>query len=1618
MTTIKILGHRDEALKDVEFGKELSNFSVSDAVQFSTDRAESSTQVIEGLEKDDVVELIFEEDIHRWVTVEELERDYKYQLSRGGEAGVLEIPARLPTGETSRGATSWALKALRVLKFDPVGDFAGKFAETWDKKLMPEPGLYRFDKGLDNRGAALDQPKVKEGKPILLFIHGTFSGTTNGFGSLQKEVWMLLQQEYSDQIFGYDHYTLSKSPIENALDLVQKLPAKAKLHLVTHSRGGLVGELLCRSGRKDKKSPFDADDLRLVAGNKEFAGALTKLSALLKSKEISVERFVRVACPARGTALVSKKLDRWLEVIVNVIDKLLPPGASTVYGVLTDLLLELKKQGANPDAMPGLAAMDPESDFIKMINRPDVELNVDLSVVAGDVEKNDLAGRLAIFFTDLFYSDEHDLVVQTPAMYGGPARKSGRYYFHKGSDVNHFNYFSNHKTADKIREALTLKSDNLGEMGFRPLDEAYVKAIPELELSARSYQKRSNLKQPIVYILPGIMGTHLSERGDRIWLEVLNLAQGKMANLGITNKKVQPEALVALAYANLVDYLSATHEVIPFPYDWRLSILDEAERFANALEAKLGETEADQPIRIIAHSIGGLVTRAMIGLRPELWEKICEREGARFVMLGTPNKGSYMIPRLIFGQEKTFRMLAMLDLRNSAEQLLGVIARFPGILQLLPVNEGGPWDFVQADTWDKFPNTGKRQWVKPTQKDLEQARKFHALLETGNKKIKDWDSIVYVAGSAPGAPVAVDIDDKNEIIFRGTNRGDGTVPWETGILPELEKERTYYMDVPHGDLANHKESFAAIYDLLNNGATTRLLKTPPRYNRSQEDRYLLRDEGVEIYPSQLDLETAVLGATPTPHQAPSTKPVRVSVVHGNLSFCSYPVAVGHYEGDGLYSAEKALDHHLNGRLSDRHQLGLYPGAEGTVDVVLNDDTKKPGGALIVGLGKAGELSPHKLSKSFAIALREFGVKAIEKGIVGADGELTVSSLLIGTGGTGLSVTNSVDAILSAVLEANRSFSQIIGTQQGDSRYRYNIRIAEIQFVELFKDQAILAVRALEPFLGNEAFAIHPLLESLQGGWHRIAYEEPPGWWNRIYIRAGESKDSSLIFSVPTDRARSEESHQGVQRRNIDRLIAQAVKNPNWDKDQASALFELMVPNRLKGSFKDMQSVLFVVDEEAARYPWELLYDRGSGQEFPLVIQLGMIRQFSTFSFQERVVDVKNKNVLVIGNPANTPDRFSNLPGAEQEARLVASKLEENGFDVQQAIHTDSSYIMSHLFSKDYRVLHLAGHGVYEFKYKETMDSEPEVFTGMVLGEGVFLTASEIKKKMNIPELVFINCCHLGKLSSRKEEDQPPTVAYNEFAASLSKELIEMGVKAVIAAGWAVDDAAAMTFAEVFYEHLVKGERFGDAVKAARIETYRLHQDRTNTWGAYQCYGDPAYRLVIKTAGEQNWKEKFVDIDEAIVKINQQYEVAKTASAQGNKKIRGDLKNLRDGIEKDNPDWLKDARLLEALGEAFSEAFWFEEAVKYFDPAVSNRKSTATIRAIEISANCHIRLAVQMFEKGPNQYGEAKRRIEKQIKNLDQLMDTIGETSERLSIIGSGHKRLAGIASNRKSQSLR
>ena len=68
---------------------------------------------------------------------------------------------------------------------------------------------------------------------------------------------------------------------------------------------------------------------------------------------------------------------------------------------------------------------------------------------------------------------------------------------------------------------------------------------------------------------------------------------------------------------------------------------------------------------------------------------------------------------------------------------------------------------------------------------------------------------------------------------------------------------------------------------------------------------------------------------------------------------------------------------------------------------------------------------------------------------------------------------------------------------------------------------------------------------------------------------------------------------------------------------------------------------------------------------------------------------------------------------------------------------------------------------------------------------------------------------------------------------------------MVAAGWAVGDEAARVFALRFYERLLDGANFGLAVAEARRAA---KAEGGNTWGAYQCYGDPGFVLQRTSPG--------------------------------------------------------------------------------------------------------------------------------------------------------------------------
>ncbi len=168
-----------------------------------------------------------------------------------------------------------------------------------------------------------------------------------------------------------------------------------------------------------------------------------------------------------------------------------------------------------------------------------------------------------------------------------------------------------------------------------------------------------------------------------MWLHYLALLRGALGDLAdVDAANVRPVALVGDGYRELCESLANSHEVIPFAYDWRRSVTDAARLLAGEVESALTRTR--QPVRIVAHSMGGLVVRAMIAEQPGLWDRICERDGARLVLLGTPNRGSYDIVEALLGTATSIQQLALLDLEHDTAAIVDIVAKFPGLLELLP----------------------------------------------------------------------------------------------------------------------------------------------------------------------------------------------------------------------------------------------------------------------------------------------------------------------------------------------------------------------------------------------------------------------------------------------------------------------------------------------------------------------------------------------------------------------------------------------------------------------------------------------------------------------------------------------------------------------------------------------------------------------------------------------------------------------------------------------------------------------------------------------------------------------------------------------------------------------
>lgn len=1533
------------------------------------------------------------------------------------EPGAVQVPINAQwqgMGGANRGMVSdLVFKALELVGLDPR-DALAKLAAAELGNLLDgqvNEGVYALKQtGLGSLKSAKPAPIQASTEPTLVLIHGTFVDTDSTFGKWwvgHSGLVAQLFQHYGDRVYALDHGTVMRSPIANALVLAEALPQGARLHLVTHSRGGLVAEVLLRASR----GVSDAD-LAVFEGDayEQHRLDLGALGRMLHSKQVTVERIVRVACPAYGTLLASNRLDAYLSALAWLLERVGVP----VLPELVRFADAIAREGAKPESMPGIEGMRRSSAVVQWLNQEGPAAPSALRVVAGDIIGDSLVSWVKTLLADSYYWTDNDLVVQTSSMYGGMARvDEANFLLDRSGQTDHFSYFKNDRTANGIAQALMQEHPD----GFAPIGPLS-RAGQDASGTRGAPIALGDGSLPAVIVLPGIVGSNLKRGNTREWLAWWRLF-GMMERIDINEPGVSEDGPVESYYNDLMDHLRSSHEVVPFGYDWRVSLSASAALLALCVEQLLERRKTShQPVRVLAHSMGGMVLRVMQLEHPDVWQAMLATHGARVLLLGPPNAGSWAPMSIYTGDDNFGRLLSTVGGAFQEQTARQKMAQFPGLLQLqagltdpsLHLSSAQCWkqmgdkDFnaaLASRTWhDTDEQVAAYRWAQPLQADLTQAASLRRQLDAQLPALlTDASKLAIVLGQAPDTPCGLGWDDRG-MHYLSTAEGDGRVTWEAACLPGVA---TWKTDHVHGDLPKIKANFAAYVELLTTGRTSSSGLTSwttrggsqgtPNVQRAARAVPRLRDNAQpsDATPvSEQTLLAAAMGSLPTgtmPDLQPGGPVLTVEVLNGDLKFIREALLLGHSRSLALTGSEWIVNGLMGNALQEALALGLYPDRLGQHQIFINQYATpdnpfalpRPQAAIVVGLGDEGELQPNLL-----IAAVRQAVLAYQRHLVkppNGEAGATLASTTLGSGGS-LSIGQSVTALVQGVLDANARLASASPAVSWPP-------VMRLQVVELFHNRALEAWHTLRAAIDSGAVSAVLLPHvRVQNG----ARSQPAGGHYRgadydlIRISqkpcAPSASQVELGFSINTTRARSEGLGKVTQSGLVAALVAAAEGNTRFDADLARSLFQLLLPQELKSHLGMANTLVFEVDSDTAAYPWEMVDDSeaqqaGMGEPWALRLTGALLRKLLVDEFRRQPVDAQTDDVLVVGAPKlDATAAMPDLPGARAEATAVAALFESNA---QLLLDSDFLNIVKPALARPWKIIHMAGHGKYDAERGQT---------GMLMSGGLVFGPTEFESMPTVPELVFVNCCHLGKT---EHVNQPK---HTLFAANVAEQLIRNGVRCVVAAGWAVDDDAAQAFALGFYGALLRGSNFAAAVHTARRDAYNRNP-ASNTWAAYQCYGDPAWTLRrgaarVATVVRPSKTPVLPTQDELLLALE-----AIACDAQGATDAQG--KQMRDKLnqlEAASPDaWKACGAVAEALGLAWRDVGDKAKAMAWLQVAVNAADGSASLVAREQQLNLNARRA-----------GVSAAELQAVITQIKALV-LMAPTAERHSILGSAYKRL-------------
>ena len=819
--------------------------------------------------------------------------------------------------------------------------------------------------------------------------------------------------------------------------------------------------------------------------------------------------------------------------------------------------------------------------------------------------------------------------------------------------------------------------------------------------------------------------------------------------------------------------------------------------------------------------------------------------------------------------------------------------------------------------------------------------------------------------------------------------------------------------------------------------------------KSLPDRRLLRGAITDASPQPAERARA---ATPAKaarqRQAPEEKALGITVTNGDLTFEARPLLIGHYRSTRLTGTERVMNSVLGGGMEHSLEVGVYPERTGSHQIFINrkpdlargSALPRPEAVIVVGLGEEGKLQAVHLVHTVRQGVIAWAQRLAENKKSSRSFELAAT--LIGSGGTRVTAGESARLIAQGVYEANQVLRD---TNSEDGNWPH---VGRLHLIELYLDRAADAWRALRlqeaatPGRYSIANAVQTgtgaLLRPLDSGYRGADYDF-------ITVETKEQKGGEplISYTLDTRRARSEVHGQRTQSQLLRELVETASNDQNRDMQIGRTLFNLLIPLELEAYLTASDEMQIQLDLGTARIPWELL-DTNSEEyadQRPWAIRVKLLRKLRTDAFRDRVADAgADASALVIGEPKCKPD-YPRLYGARGEALAVRDclrgVLDSDSMhwlisDDESQLGPDARTVINCLFEKPWRIVHIAGHGL------SPENGKPG---GVVLSNDSFLGPDEIRNMRAVPELVFVNCCHLA--SSDAERLLKPNYDRVNFASGVAGALIEIGVRCVIAAGWAVDDDGARIFAETFYGSILRGNRFIVAVGEAREAAYN-QSPQSNTWAAYQCYGDPDWIFRRNAPDADQFTaplaEDFSNIGSATSLKLALQTIAVRTKFQGADPAeqRERLHTLEKAF---GERWGHDGSVAERFGAAFVEVGAIENGMLWYERAVLAPDGLASMKAAEQLANVLSRHGWELVDKAQRHLDDmkktpadkaprtrkaraaAKRTVadaEKKLRAADRSarqlirdslellakLNAVEKTMERESLVGSAYKRQA------------